>query len=338
MKKIFISIIAALLSLVFSGCSCSEAAILSFDNLWGGAAISYKESLVYSVAYKSDYAEFDYSFVKSAELSGLTIEISGTYTVDNEILSKENPSIPQTVKDNEIFKIESPSVVKSTTKLDLTASYSLSDKTETSVDHIYTTAYYYNNDYSFAPIYVERELSYSYPYFSDGQIHLAKLEGNDVTEYATGKYTVGIKYGKAEEFTKTEYEYGYKTLIDNSALFMALRNKKVAKDESYSVPVVHPSYGKESTLNVKHFADTEKEITFTLNGEEKAVSFAVQGVSFVVNSVKSSGTPQVVFVQNGESGGINKSLVVNYIEPLVEYGFNNKIGALVYTLTSANYS
>ena len=335
MKKVVLSLIFAIFMLVFTGCSCSDAALLSFENLWGGKTIGYKESLTYSVAYSSDFAEFGYSFAKSPNLEALSIEISGTYTIDNEILSKEDPTIPQAVKNNEIFKIESPSVIKSTAKLELTASYSLLGKTQTSNDHIYTTAYFYNEDYAFAPIYTEREINYGNPYVSGGEILLNTLKGEDFTEYSSEKYTVRTNYGEA---TETEYKYTYKSLIDNSALFMALRNKNIDKDATYSVPTVSPAYGNATTLNLKHFDNTEKGITFTYNGEEKTLTFNTRGISFVVNSLNSSGTPQLVFVQEGEKDGINKSLIVNYVAPLIEYGSLDKYGALVYTLTDATYA
>ena len=68
------------------------------------------------------------------------------------------------------------------------------------------------------------------------------------------------------------------------------------------------------------------------------MDFAVKGMSFGVNSTNSSGIKQLAFVQNGESGGINKSLIIEYAEPLVEYSGFNKMGALVYTLKSATYA
>lgn len=348
MKKTVLSIALALITLLFTGCSCSGAAVLSFDGLWGGKNDGYKETLLYSVEYKADYSEFSYSFVKSSDLSGVSIEITGTYTVENEILSTQSPDIPETVKNFETFSTEMTSVVKSTAKLELTASYTLGDDTKTSEDRIYSISYFYNDDAAFAPVYTEREFDYQYPYIINGEIKLSLIEGKDITEYfSKDKYKITKEYRNAKdaeyEKQENEYEYNYRGVIDNSALLLATRNKTIEKDASYTIPVVHPSYGQVSNLSLKHFEDTEKRITFDYNGEEKTVNFNLKAMNFVVYPTNSgcdtsSGTPQLVFVQNGEIDGINKSLMVEYVAPLVEYSGFNKIGALAYTLKSATYA
>ena len=325
--------------LVFTGCSCSNEATLSFDNLWGGKSIGYKESLSYSVAYSSDYAENNFSFVKADELSSLTVNISGTYTEENEIISKQDASIPQKVKDSAIFNSidYTPSIIRSVTKLNLTAVYTMGDKTETSEDFISSESYFYNVDDSFAPIYTEREIDYKYPYVTSNGIYLNELKGKDYTEYADKKYVVYTEYGEGKE-TETEYEYTLKTIIDNSSLLLALRNKNIDLDTSYLASVVHPAYEKAQSLTIKRFADLNKTINFNYNGEEKTIDFAVKGLSFGMNSTNNSGLKQLVFVQNGEKENINKSLIVEYVSPLVEYSGFYKMGALVYTLNGATYA
>lgn len=339
MKKYLLSFILAIFMLVFTGCSCSGAVILDFSNLWGGNTIGYKESLTYSVEYVNEYAEFGYSFSKSDDLSGLTVEISGSYTVNNEILAVTDESIPEPVKNSDLFTVGSSisSVIKTVATLNLNSSYSFSGKTEVSEDKMVTTAYYFNYDNSFAPIYVAREINYSIPYLAAGGVNIQTVKGSDCTEYSKEKYVISTNYGEQGQ-KDAEYEYEFKSLIDNSAIFMAIRNKNIDKDATYSIPTVTPAYGKATTLNVKHFDNTVKKITMNYNGTEKTADFSLQGISFVVNSLSSSGTPQLVFVQNGDTDGIKNSLIVNYVEPLVEYGGLLKYGALIYTLISATYA
>ena len=190
---------------------------------------------------------------------------------------------------------------------------------------------------SFAPVYTEREFDYAYPSVLQGDFKLTELKGKDYTEFSEEKYTVRTEYND-NDAKETEYKYDFKTLIDNSSLFLAIRNKKIDKEASYSMPVVHPSYGAVQTIKLTHFADMEKETTFDYNGQATAVNFTVKGISFGVSSSNASGTPQLVFVQDGEKNGINKSLMISYVEPLVEYSSFNKLGALVYTLKSAAYA
>ena len=339
MKKIVFSLFLALFMLVFTGCSCTAEAVLSFDNLWDGKTIGYSESLVYSVDLSSDYKESSFAYEKSEALSNLTVSITGAYTVVNEILSKEDPSVPEKVKENAVYKTieHAVSVVRCSSALNLSAKYSIGDKTETSEDKIVTTAYFYNYDDSFAPIYTEREIDYKYPSVFNGKVVLTEMKGKDYVEYLSDKYVVRTEYGEGKE-SETEYKHTLKTVIDNAALFLAIRNKSLDLDASYAVPVVHPSYGSSQTLAVTRFADLNKRITFDYNGTETTVDFAVKGMSFGVNSTNSSGIKQLAFVQNGESGGINKSLIIEYAEPLVEYSGFNKMGALVYTLKSATYA
>lgn len=343
MKKTFLSVILALLLSFTVGCSCSETPELGFTNLWKGETEGYKETLEYSVRYSSDYAEYGVSFVKSDALSALNADISGTYTVVNEILSKANAEIPAEVKNNEIFKIQTAdgTVVKSVTELNLHAEYSLGDKTVTSDDVISTTAYFYNTPF-FSPIYTEREFSYTMISVAKNELASGILVGKDSVEYSKDKYKIIKQYRNAAdaetETDEKEYKYEYRTLIDNAALFLALRNKNIQKDATYNLPTVHPSYGEKQILALKHFADVEKEITFNFNGEDKTVKFSANGVSFSVNSANSSGTPQVTFIQSAAKDGVDKSLLIEYVEPIVEYGSFARLGALVYTLSQATYS
>lgn len=336
MKKFLSSLALATVMLFAVGCSCSEAAVLAFDNLWKGENIGYKESLSYNVSYIADYNEFGYSFTKSDTLSAFTFDANGTYTSVYEILSKEDPTVPEIVKNNEAYTMDSiSSIIRATTRLDLSATYVLGDKTETSEDFIHTTAYFFNSQSSFAPVYTEREISYLYPTVGTSDFVLHELKGKDITEYGKDKYKVSTYYGETAE---TEYDYTYKTLIDNSSLLLAVRNKKLDKDTSYTLPTVHPSYKSAQNLRLTHFADKEKEITFDYNGEEKTVNFGLNGLSFVVGTINNSGMAQIVFVQNGEKDGIDKSLIVEYVSPLVENGSFQKMGALKYTLSQATYS
>lgn len=334
MKKTFAALSLTLAAIFSVGCSCDGATILNFNELWGGDADNYTETFIYDVYSTADYNEHGHTYTLSEELTDFSFTITGTYSVENKIINKTSSDIPEEVKNSDLFTKNIANLIRTKTVLDLSATYTLKEKTETSADSIITEAYYYNVSAAFAPIFVKREFKYSNPYITSSALSLAEYAGSDTTLYTENKYTIAKTTG--EDTRETEYEYTYKSVIDNASLFMALRNKSLEKDASYVIPVVVPAYGEAQNLLVSRYITTEKTADVKLNGEDKQIKFNVRGISFLVNSVNGSGTSQIVFVQDGATDGLNnKSIIVSQVEPLVEYSGFRRLGALIYTLKEA---
>ena len=335
MKKTFAALSLALSALFFVGCSCSSATILSFNELWGGDLDNYTETFVYDVNSTVDYNEHGHTYTISEELKDLTFSITGTYAVENKIINKTSSDIPSEVKSSELFSKNTANLIRTKTALNLSATYTLNNKTENSLDTITTEAYYYNVSSAFAPIYVKREFKYSNPSVNSSSLKLNEYAGSDVTLYSENTYS--IKQTAGENTVEKEYEYTYKSVIDNASLFLALRNKTLEKDGTYNIPVVVPAYGSAQNILISRYIATEKTVNLKLNGEDKEIKFNVRGISFLVNSVNGSGTSQIVFVQDEKVEGLaNKSIIVSHVEPLVEYSGFRRLGALIYTLKEAS--
>lgn len=333
MKKIILSLSLALALMFTVGCSCSDPVILSFEKLWTSTySDSFEEVLEYDVSYTASYSENGRSYKKDAALDGMTVEIGGTYTVKNKVYSKVNTDLPSEVKNAEVLTNINSFIIHTRSELSLNTKYVYgSHDSGYLTEYINVDAYYADTDTSLTPVYVSREFSY-YNLTVDSDFNLNKLEGSDQTLYSTDAYTVKTKYGDNQ--SANDYSYTFKTLIDNSALFMTIRNKNVAKDASYNLPVVHPSYGTSQELTLSTFAVDEQTYSLNYYGTDKELKFPVRGTSFVVNSMNESGTSQICYVQTASVDGANNSLLLKYVEPIAEYKGYKKLGAMIYTLKS----
>lgn len=337
MKKIAI-ILSLLSALLFSGCGGKST--LQFDNKWGENKIGYTEVLTYDVTYMDDYSFGGYDFTKNETLNMLKIEANGVYTVKNEILSLTAEGLDQSIKNNPVTT-GMPYVIRTTSSLILSVSYDFNGQIESSNDVILTEAYYCPPESSLAPILSSEKYDYSLLNVTNS-LSLTRTIGENTVTYDKENYVVNQKVfdsqtGEKQTEVEKTFSYESKTIIDNSALFLAIRNINYASTESI-VPTVHATYGEAQDLKITSFDTSDITLNLTVNGENKeGVTIPTNAVRYLVSSNDKSGANQLVFLQNSDEGIVNKSLIIRYVSPISDYSAYRKAGSLIYTLKTLDF-
>lgn len=341
MKKLAF-ILAIVFALFLVG--CGDPAILIFDNKWSDGSIGYSETLVYDVVYDDDFIFGDYNFTKATSTEKLTMDVNGTYTVTNTIINSNNEKLPKEIKDSPIL-LDLPQLLVSTTELVVKSEYTFDGKTESYDDYLKTYVYYCSTDASLSPIYSVVEYDYTLVKLTDSVI-IEKVKGFDSISYSADTYKVTqriIDVEKEQLISEISREYPYtaKTLIDNASFFMAIRNYTFSKDYANYFSVVHPSYGQAQELQATYFSDFNVEnLNLKVNGEDKEnLTMPTKVIKYLINKTNQSGTAQLVFIQSEATSGVaNKSIMVKYVSPLADYSNYSRLGAMVYTLSSVEYT
>ncbi len=346
MKKFFMIALSftLLVALALTGCdcSCSSTPNLSFNsNFYGGqpAEETYVETLTYNVSYNADgFTNLAKSTATDAFIAkdGIdytgselvtTLRIGGVYDakdIPSEIVSEENRTKE---------KIEKIYVY--TTKLTLTATYNFIGQDQPTVieDFIETEVYFLPETLSFAPIYSTYKAD-MHVFSSSNQSRLARIGYDYKTVYNLEEFTMtnttieylndGSEQLETKEFTE---EYDYKKAIDNNQLLFAIRNFTTDAEQTTSLPVVNSIYNDTVTCLLSAHANQNYKL-----GEE---TVATRSFSINLNNQRASGLSHYFTVQTGaSSSGKNNALLVNFAQPLYDYGTMSCVGALEFTLNS----
>ena len=340
MKKLAV-ILSLICVFLFSGCSCGGKTALQFDSKWGENKIGYTEILTYGVSYAHDYSFGGYDFSKNNTLPDLSVSVDGEYVVKNEIVSLTGDGVPDTIK-NSPLTTGMPYIVKSTTALNLTATYDYNGTQSSSIDAIYTESYFCPSESSLSPISSFEKYDYSLLYVTD-KVTLTKTVGENTLTYNQDNYVVNQKVFSAETGEKTTeinktYDYEVKTVIDNSSLLLGVRNLNFSTINEYIIPTVHATYGEAQDLSVTYFENSDITLDVSVNGEQKQdLTVATRAVKYLISSSDKSGANQLVFVQNGGNELPDKSLIIRYVSPFSDYSAYRKAGALIYDLKSVDF-
>ena len=356
MRKFLITVTTFILAttLILSGCSCTKKSPLSFTNYFsgGGAAtdvdIGYKEVLEYDVSYVDKYQENGASIVKDSLIDNA---FSFEYT-DGKYKSELTVEAfyPENLPKSNILKANGGTYDKNlyhlTTELSIKVTYTPKNggESKTCEDSVKSEVYFTDYGFSYAPIYSKTEAKYSIVYFDGTKVAVDEVSYNYKTTYNTEIYTIEKfaynENGEQVENEKKEYEYTFKTVVDNTQLLFLARNVDVAKDAQFSMPTVTPQYGDAMTLALKNFDEITTKVNFNYDGDEiKEEDMSVKCLSFAIDSQKNSGTPQYLKIQKAKSNKVSyNALLIEYAEPLVTYGSSSCMGALKYTLKSVSIS
>lgn len=365
MKKILITIILAF-TFLLTGCggcaSCNGAPILSYGNGWLGdqAPIAgFKEELTYDVKLDKNLIVGDTNFKSNVSKSVLDCDAVGTYKVTTEIILANDVDLGEYTSNVLNNVLNNPdtnadkTVIKITTELNLDFSYKYGSVDKTNNDKIITKTYLLGSDSAFAPIYSETS-SLQTRVSANKTVAVQQQHIQTISVYNNTKVNTVINFIKEgveakstytkEEILKTEKkstEYTYKSAIDNTSLLFATRSVVIGSD-TVTMPVYTPSYDKVQNINMAKASSMKEKFTIGANAEEElsivAFSLSLNTTSGCTTG-KNTGRSQLVFlnaVKNPApaSLGSNRTLVMKYVEPLIEYGGYNSIGALVYKLNN----
>lgn len=346
-RKFLLSAIALMLGgmlICFSACSCNSKSPLSFTSDWnnGENQIGYTEKAVYSVNYQADFKmdSLDYS-VDQAIKDVVDFKFTdGTYTVTAKIEPKGN--LPKKYVGN-VLDSSVESVIHLTTDYSIKAHYKYGAKTDYDVyeDFIKTDAYFCLAGASYTPLYVVQENNYSLLSVGTDSANVISTHFKHEFIYSKETYVINKINPETDKVTKTdEYEYSYKTAIDNAELLFALRNLTIADVDGTSVlPTVSATYGAPKELLVKRHAGVSLNLPLSINGgAEQEESIPLRVYSFRLNDNLTSGKSQIVYIQSKKTDTLEyRSHVVRYVEPLTAYNSFNDMGVLVFTLNSVTY-
>ena len=366
MKKILISILLSI-TLILGGCGgCTTTSSVSFSDEWIKGVeqnIGLTETLTYDVtldknfiigdlAYKEqiDETKLDYSFE-----NGKYVVLTKIVEAKKELLTGVSSEVLNSIA-NSTDQSTDKKVISIYTELQINFTYKTADMSEpvTNTDKIATLTYILRNANSFAPIYSATESIQTL--VSVGKNVVVEQQHTRVKNvYNLKKVESTIEYlsTKAEDKgtilrtdTKTA-KYTYKNAIDNNAMLVAIRSLSLS-DSSADLPVYTAVYGKPQNITVAKSTATVDNFQIKLNDEvmaEEEIQLTPYKLSLNASSGCSTGTntgrPQIAFTNTAQttpptSLGSNRTIIMKYVQPLIEYSGYLSMGALVYKLNSVS--
>ena len=342
MKRFFTIISALSLSLILLISSgCTGLMPLSFNNSFNGSnepGSSYRETLTYAVSF-GEYENISRSSLIKKE--DFDFSANGEYKVSFKTVTKNDMPDYAVATDIDLTA-ETGNIYHLSATLNLNTTYKVNG--EGSGDYVETIksdVYFLPAGLSFAPIYskvvqktqiLSADTSLKTPVYN-----VSKMENEYSIFYNQSSYK--IIYASEEDTIEQTYAYTFKTAIDNAELLFALRNLKVEKESSATLPVVSASYGEAKSLLITHVAQLENALSLSVNGDEVNEKVKVNKLRFNVNENKNTGISQYLTIQESASTTIPyKALLTEYAHALVCYGANSVTGALIYKLVSVEYS
>ena len=354
MKRKFLAFVSLILAVAccFLATGCSQITSLTFKNNFVGGVehsavpASYKEILTYKInyidKYDADYIKKDSTITDSI----VAYEYSdGVFVQEFEILDRLPSSVLTDIEvgTNKIYHIKS--------NFSITVKYLLNGASEENAiivhDTVESEAYFLPAGLSFAPIYSKTQSDNHFLQLnSEMQSSLKHIATTSETTYKQTKYTMitDVEYFVEDGDNDTthseiDYEYKYKTIVDNAQLFFAIRNLTVDGTTATHLPAVSYSYGSQMELYVRNHNQLKENfnIAYTQNGTTYNETGEVKynHLSFMIGSTTNSGAPQYLKVQTEASANLPyKSLILEYAETLTTFGLFRSLGALVYTLDS----
>ena len=342
MKRLFTTILALSLSLmllIFSG--CLGAIPLTFNNAFNGAQepdSSYRETLTYAVSY-GNYEDLTRSALIDQEQ--LKYSATGEYKTTFETVTKND--LPEQALLTDInLTAGTGNIYHLTTSLNLNVTYTVNGEGSGDyLDTIYSEVYFLPSGMSFAPIFSKVNQVSSYLTAENGGAGLTynvkKIESETTILYNQSSYK--ITYKLDDSATDSNHDYSFKTVIDNAELLFAMRNLALEKDANTSIPTVSASYGQAKGLLITNGAEFETTLNINVNGAPVNEKVSVKKLDYHVNESNNTGVPQYVTVQKSASGNIpSKALMTEYAHATMCYGTNTITGALIYKLTSVEFS
>ncbi len=361
MKKL-LSILLVGMLLFVGGCSCSSTTPIPFQYLWNGEAkptppttsLGFKEELTYDVTFEKTYAFDDYDYSLDEDVSEvIDVDYTGTYT--SRIL---HTSINRTKINSDIIDDNTLQVLHQTTELNIQAKYKKVGEQEytTYNDKVTTESYFCLHTKEFSPVYSITKASMSTVSMLSDSAEIQKIQYISEVLYNQDSYTVTIKHydedanmATAEPTSTDEYskDYSKGTLIDNTQLLFALRNFYIEEsDQSDTFDVVQTAYRNAETLKITYVNDSATEYSnngtndISINGITPTENIRVEtkAYSFGLDTTTNAGMKQFVFIQKTANNNLpNRSLVIEYVEPLCTYSSFYHQGALRYKLRTVNF-
>ena len=344
MKKLSLTIISLVLALTmaFSLAGCSQKTQLSFNqNVLGGQTSSGSstgllETLTYSVNLVDNYNDL---VIKSSVITDNLVKYEfsdGKMIVKLSALDFLPDGITTDIDwtNSKIYHLE--------TDFAINVKYTIGENETIHEDTIYSSCYFLSQGHSFAPIYSDYKVNNSYLRLPTSEEEKAQVEIHEyqyITSYNQSKYTMVTNVlGDNPNSATKDYEYTYKTLIDNTQLLFALRSFTVTENVTHNLPVVSPSYGLEKTLAVTlKDSSTFRNDKGIAVGEVVANNIPVNNVRYIINSTENTGSYHFVKIQKSATNELPfKAFMVEYAAPLLAFGTFNCMGALVYTLESVS--
>lgn len=347
MKRFFTRIIAVTTALIFllllSG--CNQKVILEFNNAFYGnsndPSQGYTETLVYKVKSSTDYTNLKQDTV-GLEDYDFAFNYEGVYTSKLKVGSLTSTAFPKQETGfsedltKDIYYLETELKLKSTYKVDGQKADGYIQNEDGSVSYeeqVTSKVWFLKKGYSFAPILSIGNQKYSSITLNE-KVNVSFYEYNYEIDYTNDSYQVVKTSG---ETTQTDdYDYSFKTAIDNTQLLFAIRCLDIAEEGTANLPVISPVYGEQQTLLVTN--STENSKTATINGVDAQIP--VKNLNFKLSAKHNTGLPHYAFVQKSSPVNEipNKALIIEYAAPICTYGAIYNLGAMVYTLTSADYN
>ena len=377
MKKIITSIALILsASLCFSGCglmggSCSGGSSTpTYTSAWTNTqedTIGLSETLTYDVNYQDDLTIGKTSYKNTVKKTVMDFSYgTGTYSTTVTVVKAEKSLLGEYSSEvlNDIVDSTDQSILKRifkyTTRLDIPFTYKYGDMTDyvTNNDFIQTETYMLLSGNSFAPIFTENTTYVSF--VSAGKSPFVEQQHYDtVTIYNNKTLTTTTKvyYTKAEndheigdiaDEKTTTSKYSFRSTLENAALLFAFRSLDLS-GKTTTVSVYSHVYTSPKSLNISSAEAAAERFNITLNGtvipEEE---IQLNAYSFVLNTTsgcttgRNTGRSQIFYINKSmetppQSIGSNRTLIMRYVEPLVEYSSYNSMGALVYSLRSIDF-
>ncbi|MBO4251916.1 MAG: hypothetical protein J5911_04580 [Clostridia bacterium] len=335
MKKSLIALITAtLLSCAFlGGCACSGEKQLSFN------LAPEKETLKYTVKYSEDYID---SYKKDPTLNFDFQYGTGNYFSSCQKLSDRSDiksDISELLNDKDIYEL--------TTGFSIDLTFTYKGKEYTRTETVNTKAYIAPTALSLAPIYSEENSEYAIFSADSSDIMVTVLRTRTEILYDQDNYSMIKKYQIFDVETATDFtdaaktseyngKYSFRSVIDNTELFFAMRDiaATLSEKSSADIPVVSPSFNDPTHVKITNGGKSVDDFTIKYNGTEITEAISYYDLYYRLSSVNASGIAQHLFVQTGESTTIpDLKLPLKFAKPLYQYGNIKSMGCLVFTLS-----
>lgn len=335
MKKKIIAVAAGMvigISAFFSGCSCQGADPLSFN-------ISIEpETLTYTVEYDANYIE---SYKKDSSVGDFFEYGEGTYvSTCKKVVDRTgiNSDIKDQLNDKDIFEL--------TTEFNIDLQFTISGTTYTRTETISTLSYIASSGMSLAPLYAKESAEYVIFSSTESNVQAAIVKTESETFYDQENYSKTKKYktfnideeivfddAKTEEYKE---KYTFRTAIDNTELYFALRGlaMSIQENSSTKISVISPSFNNPESLTIKNNGNSTDKFTFKYNGTEITENITYTNLAYNLSDTNASGKPQYVLIQKDNTDTLkNCNIPLRFAKPLFLYSSFVNLGALVFTIS-----
>lgn len=371
MKKLLISILLVF-AFVLGGCTgcmgCDTSTTLSFSDAWikgNEQRIGLTETVSYTVTLDKNLIVGDMSFKEQVDDEKIDyLFTNGKYVVETKIVDASNV---KTMVNEDFNSDVLDSIVNSTDQnidkrvliissrfnIDFTFKTNEMTESKTNNDTIESTVVVLRNGDLFSPIFskteskqtlvsVGKKVIVEQQHSLDKTVYNKKSVESNVSYFATAQKD-GVNVGDLLKQDVKKAKCTYKSVIDNNALLFSLRSVSL-DDKTATIPVYTYVYGKTQNLTVSQ--GTAQADIFSINqGADAEIQLTAYQISLNTTTGCATGTntgrPQLVFLNTAQetppaSLGSNRTLIMKYVQPLIEYSGYASLGALVYKLDSVS--